>query len=371
MIATKVKNIDEAINWYIDKRPVYLNLAKKVESIIREVLNANGASYYVISSRAKEIESFSEKAKKEKYRDPINELKDLAGIRVITYVKSEVDTCCQIIKPLFNIDQQHSVDKAKELGDDKVGYRSIHYVAELTDDRLKLPEYRIFKGMCFEVQIRTILEHAWADISHDRNYKFKGVLPPDNDIERRFSLAAATLELVDREFNAIAKEIDTYKDSVINNTSKGNLGEIDINSTSLEEYLKIKFAKFIEDTSIEASFKGGEKDIIKELNLYGLKSLSDIDEIIGSDLVKFTVCSATFLGLLRDAMVLHDANKYFSNAWITKWVLDDQTYNFYKNNRVNIDEMIEKYNIKFEEDDLDEDDLDDHDLYVDDLDEDL
>jgi ppGpp synthetase/RelA/SpoT-type nucleotidyltranferase len=160
-------------------RPIYKNLANKVESIIREVLNNSGVSYYTITSRAKEIESFSKKAKKEKYKNPQEEIKDFAGIRIITFVKSEVNQCCDVIKPLFDIDQKHSVDKTKELGSDKVGYRSIHYVAKLTDDRLILPEYKVFKDFCFEIQIRTILEHAWADISHDRNYKFDGVLPPD------------------------------------------------------------------------------------------------------------------------------------------------------------------------------------------------
>src|SRR5690606_2630134 len=111
--------------------------------------------------------------------------------------------CCEIIKPLFVIDPDHSIDKTKELGTDKVGYRSIHYVAKLTNERLILPEYQKFRDLSFEIQIRTIIEHAWADISHERNYKFNGVLPPENDIERRFSLAAVTLELVDREFDSL------------------------------------------------------------------------------------------------------------------------------------------------------------------------
>ncbi|MDQ0496804.1 RelA/SpoT domain-containing protein [Paenibacillus brasilensis] len=145
------KNIDEIIKWYVNVRPTYKNLASKVESIIREVLNSSGISYYTVSSRAKDIESFSKKASKEKYKNPKKEIKDMAGIRIITFVKSEVLQCCDIIKPLFDIDPDHSVDKTKELGNDKVGYRSIHYVAKLTDERLGLPEYSVFKELTFEI----------------------------------------------------------------------------------------------------------------------------------------------------------------------------------------------------------------------------
>jgi putative GTP pyrophosphokinase len=115
------KNIDDIIKWYVNMRPTYKNLSSKVESIIREVLNASGISYYTITSRAKDLESFSKKANKEKYKNPKNEINDMAGIRVITFVKTEVMQCCEIIKPLFDIDPDHSVDKTKELGNDKVG----------------------------------------------------------------------------------------------------------------------------------------------------------------------------------------------------------------------------------------------------------
>ncbi|MCM3527864.1 hypothetical protein M4D56_01980 [Cytobacillus oceanisediminis] len=346
MISTlTVKNTDQLSKWYKENRPLYESLSNKVEGIIQEILQYNNIEVYSITSRAKEIESFIDKAKKDKYTDPMNEIKDLAGIRVITFVKSDVEKCCDLIKPLFKIDESNSIDKGKELGKDKVGYRSVHYIAELTDERLKLPEYAPYKDMCFEIQVRTILEHAWADISHDRTYKFSGKLPQDNDIERRFSLAAATLELVDREFDAIAQEIDNYRLNVINDTTEGNL-ETEINSTSLHEYMKIKFKQLIANRVLEPSFYNSENKAIEELAALDVKTLSELDHLIG-DVNKFNkIPENTFLGVLRDAMIIYDADAYFSKAWLKRWnEIDPPSYQLYLENNVDIDRLINEYDL--------------------------
>lgn len=133
---------------------------------------------------------------------------DLAGIRIIAYINSDVERISKIIEDEFEIDRENSVDKSKLLGIDQVGYQSVHYIAKLSKKRLELSEYEEYQDMVFEVQIRTILQHAWAEIEHDRNYKFNGVLP--NNIKRKFYLTAGVLELIDREFEVLSKEIDEF-----------------------------------------------------------------------------------------------------------------------------------------------------------------
>jgi len=92
---------------------------------------------------------------------------DMAGIRVITYLDSDARKAAEIIKQLFEIVPGQSVDKAQELGTDRGGYRSIYVVGRLGQDRLALPENKKFENFCFEIQIRTILQHAWAEFEHD------------------------------------------------------------------------------------------------------------------------------------------------------------------------------------------------------------
>ncbi|WP_372009194.1 GTP pyrophosphokinase family protein [Paenibacillus chitinolyticus] len=339
------KNMDEILQWFIQNRPIYTNLANKVESIIKEVLDAEGITYYSISSRAKEIDSFIKKASKDKYNDPIRQIQDLAGIRVITFVKSEVIRCCEAIKPLFNIDEANSVDKGRELGSDKVGYRSVHYVATLTDERLVLPEYKLFKDLTFEIQVRTILEHAWADIAHDRSYKFMGDFPPEYDIERRFALASATLELVDREFDSIAATLDKYEHETERKTKRGEL-DIPINSTSLGNYLLLTLREYINQGIISTTFNGGEVEVIEELLSFGVNTIFELDQIINNEHDKYITKPTNFMGFIRNVMMFVDIDKYFNTAWNKHWRgIDIATVDKLRKNGINIDRYLDEMDL--------------------------
>ncbi|WP_342476593.1 RelA/SpoT domain-containing protein [Paenibacillus sp. FSL H7-0350] len=344
-MSAQVKNIDEIMQWYTINRPKYSSLASKVENIIEEVLDSAGITYYSISSRAKETDSFFKKASKDKYNDPINQIQDLAGIRIITYIKSEVIKCCEVIKPLFKIDESNSVDKGMELGSDKVGYRSVHYVATLTDSRLELPEYKIFKDLTFEIQIRTILEHAWADIAHDRSYKFKGEFPLEYDIQRRFALASATLELVDREFDSIAQTLDIYESETVEKTKRGEL-DISINITSLSNYLPQKLELLIKNEDFAPVFNKGAEEIIDELLAFGIKSIYELDQIITDNPSKFTSGHNNYVGFLRNVMMYTDLDKYFREAWNDHWSgIDIGTINLLKKAGVDIMPYVIKHDM--------------------------
>ena len=57
------------------------------------------------------------------------------------------------------------------------------------------------------IQVRTVLQHAWAEFEHDIRYK--GAIPAEHvpELDRRFTLAAGLLELADREFTAIRERL--------------------------------------------------------------------------------------------------------------------------------------------------------------------
>ncbi|WP_409371389.1 GTP pyrophosphokinase, partial [Mycolicibacter algericus] len=57
------------------------------------------------------------------------------------------------------------------------------------------------------IQVRTVLQHAWAEFEHDIRYK--GSIPAEHapDLDRRFTLAAGLLELADSEFTAIRERL--------------------------------------------------------------------------------------------------------------------------------------------------------------------
>lgn len=203
------KKVNEAVKWYEKEKHNYLNLKTDIVVILREALKENNIIFHSIESRVKSVNSFRNKAMREKYEKPVKQITDLAGIRIITLFEKEIHQISDIIKNLFKIDYKRSEDKSDLLDADKMGYKSIHYIAELNSEKIKGTELEGFKGMKFEIQIRSILQHAWAEIEHDRNYKFKGKLP--KHLQRRFYALAGMLEIADREFNTLSEEVEKFR----------------------------------------------------------------------------------------------------------------------------------------------------------------
>lgn len=339
-------------DWYIKEQPLFDSLSKRVASLIENILDKNNVDYHSITFRAKDIESLITKAKNKKYTNPKEDIQDFAGIRVITFVKSDVIKACHLIKPEFIIDEENSSDKGEELGDDKVGYRSVHYIGRFSEARTNLSEYSHFKDMCFEIQIRTILEHAWADISHDRTYKFNKSLPEKNDIKRRFALAAASLEMVDREFDRLSREIEEYSKEIKDDTAEGKLSH-NIDGTSLEVYLRDKFKDPLEKEMLEATFRESEKEIILELNLMNIITLDELDKIINDILTRNKVSiadlissSTNFIGLIRNILIIYNPENYFEKAWENKWrgVMEDD-FEYFEKFDVDFKEIAMKYGL--------------------------
>jgi putative GTP pyrophosphokinase len=140
-------------------------------------------------------------------------------------------------------------------------------------------------------------------------------------LERRFYLAAGMLECVDREFVSIAKEIDEYQSSVVEELKRGDL-DIEINTASLKEYLSDKFDKLIKEGLLRTEFGERAKLIVDEVQLFGISKLYQLDNIIPEDLQDKMLSLqewTNFAGLIRDILIINDAKKYFEVCWRNNW----------------------------------------------------
>lgn len=357
-VLTKNNLYEELEKWYTIEKPLYGNLADKVGLLIEDILKENGVEYHSITSRAKDVESVLNKAKLKKYKNPQSDIQDFAGIRVITFVKSDVIKACELIKPQFEIDEVNSADKGEELGEDRVGYRSVHYVATFKDDRLSLPEYKKFVGLNFEIQIRTILEHSWADISHDRTYKFNNNLTNVNDIRRRFALAAASLEMVDREFDRLANELEQLSIQV----ADGNLNYA-IDGTSLLAYLDSKFGEELLNKSVNPELIN---IVLEELSIMNVITLADLDniikELVGEDVNKLILIEYTnYIGLIRHILILKYKEEYFEKAWRNSWqMIEYEELEFFNDFGLDYYNLAYKFGLKTGDEYDDEYDDDDY-----------
>jgi len=309
----------EAKSWYVKKRSDYDALSLRINNDLKNILDSLDIDYHQVEHRCKTIESFEKKIQGGISYDH-KEMQDLAGIRVIGYILSDIEKISNAINENFNVDETLSKNKSTILGQDKVGYQSVHFVCSISEDRTQLPEYSKFKNMKFEIQVRTLLQHAWAEIEHDRKYKFSGRLP--KGIPRRFNLISGMLEMADSEFERITKLVDEYSEDVKNKTEKGDL-DVDINPNSLKEFLKIKFK---DSKNLYHEFGPNDSvimDCISELELMGITTLKDLNEIISSEYVDALKDASfgthTFAGIIRDILIIKDTDYYFKNAWQDNW----------------------------------------------------
>jgi ppGpp synthetase/RelA/SpoT-type nucleotidyltranferase len=180
--------------------------AEAVE-LVTSVLDEAGINYLSVSGRTKSIASFAEKATRSEdgarlYTDPLREIGDQLGVRVITYVRDDVDAVADLLgdQVVVNDDRDLGRETASE---GRFGYASRHLQIALDAARDSQPAYAHLPGRNVQVQIRTVLQHAWAEFEHDIRYK--GTVPAEHahDFDRRFTLAAGLLELADHEFATI------------------------------------------------------------------------------------------------------------------------------------------------------------------------
>jgi putative GTP pyrophosphokinase len=137
------------------------------------------------------------------------EVTDLVGLRVITYFEDAVDRVAELIERRLPVDLSHSIDKRRRREPGAFGYRSLHYVCRLAEGGgvSESAEVLPVRARC-EVQVRTVLEHAWAEIEHDLGYKAPAAVP--GPVRRRLDRLAGMLELADQEFVAIRRDLDEY-----------------------------------------------------------------------------------------------------------------------------------------------------------------
>lgn len=206
---------DKAVAAFSRERPRYEKLAAYVCGLIRD--HCGASLIHTTEYRAKAIDSFDKKCRKSnddgslRYPQPLSQLTDLAGVRVIVFLRDSVDVVCDEISKIFDVIENEDVgDRVYRTG--KFGYQSKHLLIRLAKDRRDLVENSSVRDLVCEIQVRTLLQHAWAEMEHDIQYKTDVDIPLD--LNKRFSALAGLLEIADREFASIQRDSEALKNAV-------------------------------------------------------------------------------------------------------------------------------------------------------------
>lgn len=245
-----------------------------------------------MQARAKSPKSLKKKLLKGNLLDTLNlenEIKDLAGCRAIFYTNSDVTRFVSsgLIQDNFEVLEARLHYPKNAENNDVSLYISQHFVLKFRPERLALIEYAQFSNMRFELQIQTILNHAWSEMEHDIGYKeptldgFGGALYDSikerlRNIMRRYLLPAGyEFQKVASDFDRLISGKKLFDENVLevvvasenNNERVDNLERLadhvlpfynDLNSIYPEILLKlvdaVKQARKIESSEIETPF---------------------------------------------------------------------------------------------------------------------
>lgn len=190
-----------AVAEYASRRPGLAAATDQYLALVTGLLDEAGINYLSIAARTKSVDSFAAKADqrtadgKPLYTEPLVEITDQIGLRVITYLREDVGAVANLLAEEMRLldDRDMGQETARE---GRWGYASRHLLIGV--EGVQQPA---------SIQVRTVLQHAWAEFEHEIRYK--GSIPAAHapDLDRRFTLAAGLLELADREFSAIRERL--------------------------------------------------------------------------------------------------------------------------------------------------------------------
>ncbi len=245
---------------------------EKIRLMLKGVFEKAGLLVATIESRVKTEESLAGKLelKGAKYAS-LRDITDIIGMRVVTFYSDDVDKVASAVDRLFDVDWENSVDKRKLHEIDSFGYMSLHYICSMEG----FP-YR------FEIQMRTVLQHAWANMNHDTGYK-SGVEVP-REYLRNLNRLAGMLELADEQFSRIRNELTDYRRRVQALVASGNLGEVPLDGDTFRSYLSLNpFQHLNKRIAAVNQAEIQEVNLMNFLSVFkfmGCKTLGDIEKMV-------------------------------------------------------------------------------------------
>lgn len=259
--------------------------------LLTELLGLRSIKFHMIESRVKRIDSFMDKINRhgKTYHNPLEEMPDLSGIRIIVFYNDDVDKVLNLIKEEFDVIDAVTEHKPEHYNADTFGYLSMHIIVRLSKIRASLPEWKAYNTFHVEIQVRTVLQHSWATISHALQYKKESDVP--FKLQRRLYRLAGLFELADEEFVALRDAKIETKKEVKDALMKGDKS-IPLDSAALREFLEnwkilpdltkymMTLGYKFEQLDSDSEYIGHIVMLAEKLNI---KTIGDLDKVLNYD----------------------------------------------------------------------------------------
>jgi len=207
-VAEQMTVIDAFVKNYKHTFDFYEEVSKEASEKLEEALQEAGIRA-IVTHRAKRPRKLRVKLIKrdqkrhyQSFRDIYDDIVDLAGVRVALYLPADRPAVGQIIEKVFAPVRAPKMFP-RDRGPSDGGYIATHYLVQLRPETLHKDELR-YADTNIEIQVASVLMHAWAEVTHDLTYKpEKGTLTPEeltlvNDLNEIVQAGEAVLEKLQR-----------------------------------------------------------------------------------------------------------------------------------------------------------------------------
>lgn len=265
-------------------RQTYVELENLLFQKISKIIKDNHLFVMSISHRTKEADSLEGKLKRkpDKYKS-IYDITDLVGFRIICYFSDAIDTISGEIEKNFIVDEENSIDKREMLNVNEFGYLSVHYICSLKDEDCENEE---FKNIRFEFQIRSVLQHAWAEIEHDLGYKSSYGIP--KPIRRDFSRMAGLLELADKQFLELRNRVHEYEGMVNEKIINNNASDVLLDRVSLAAFTRLNtdFKNFVNKIDVNLGVSTeliNPENYVDQIQFFNVTNISELSNMFNEN----------------------------------------------------------------------------------------
>ena len=199
------RRIDEIGIRYVESLKLYEEYAARIRNLIQDLVEVEGVEFYA-------IEGWAEPPAELLQMLSTLEEKDLAGvdlvtIRVLLRFPADVLRIESLIKSEFDVDTSRSLPSNSRVLKDpgRFGYPAVVYILSLSQSRSTLKEWEKYKDLNFRLELRTLLQEAWATILP----KVSQTVGRESEEEftRELFLLGAMLEKADKGFLTLRDEI--------------------------------------------------------------------------------------------------------------------------------------------------------------------
>lgn len=276
---------------YQERRPLFDRLGQGIVASVEDLLREAQISCLDIATRTKGWASVKEKLSRKHYSDPFTDMEDWCGVRIICYYPSDVEKILEIIRKEFELISEENT--AERLGPQEFGYRSVHLIVQLRPEWLHVPVHRGLKNVKAEIQVRTVLMHAWAEIQHKLAYKSQDQVPAN--FQRQFYRLSAKFEEADEQFDALRRDLQRYRRRIDVESKTKTMAETPLNLETFIAFLHRSFPERIVKRSIAAEALA-EIQLVN-LNFQDLQAAVDLQRLSARALPKWSA-----VGALRNAL---------------------------------------------------------------------